>query len=145
MKIELEKSQKEVAEYKYALDSSSIVATTDAKGIITYANNNFCKISQYSSEELVGQTHRIINSGFHSADFFKDLWQTISEGKIWKGDIKNRAKDGTYYWVDTTIIPFSDDSGKPYKYLAIRNDITARKIAEDEVVFLNDILQSRVS
>jgi len=129
----LEKSIRETSDYKQALDSSAIVAITDNKGIIQYANDNFCSKSKYSKEELIGQNHRIVNSGFHSNAFFRSLWVTVSQGRIWKGEIKNRAKDGSTYWVDTTIVPFLDAQGKPYKYLSIRFDITERKLMEDSL------------
>ncbi|MFV2048941.1 PAS domain S-box protein [Metabacillus litoralis] len=133
MKAELKASLSELMDFKFALDESSIVAITDQKGIITYVNETFCKISKYSTEELIGKSHKIINSGYHSPDFFRNLWKTIGTGKVWKGEIKNRAKDGTYYWVDTTIVPFLNGKGKPYQYLAIRNEITGRKRAEKEL------------
>lgn len=132
----------ELYQYKYALDQSSIVAVTDQKGRINYINDNFCRISKYSRQELIGQDHRIINSGFHSKEFIRSIWTTIANGKVWKGELCNKAKDGSLYWVDTTIIPFLKQDGKPYKYLAIRSDITEKKAAEQQQVLYEQIIQS---
>lgn len=128
---ELESTLKEVQDYKYALDQASIVAITNERGIITKVNDNFCAISQYTKEELIGSDHRILNSGYHSKEFFKNLWKTIGSGEVWKGEVRNKAKDGSYYWVETTIVPFLNENGKPYQYLSIRNNITEKKKQEE--------------
>ena len=121
----------ELEDYKRALDSSAIVVFTNNEGQITYANDLFYETSGYEPAEVLGQTHKIVNSGYHSADFFAAMWETITAGKVWHGEVKNRSKKGTHSWMETVIVPFNDQHGKPIKYLCIRRDITRRKAMED--------------
>ncbi|THB73596.1 MAG: PAS domain S-box protein [Gammaproteobacteria bacterium] len=132
-------------EQKFALDQAAKVSISDAKGVITYVNDQFCHMSQYSQEELIGQTYQLIRSGYHTDKFFEDLWYTISNGNVWKGEIRNCKKDGSYYWVNTTIVPFLDKGGVPYQYLSIHFDITDRKDAEDALVEAKDLAETAVN
>jgi diguanylate cyclase (GGDEF)-like protein/PAS domain S-box-containing protein len=141
----LKEAQRNAAELEYqkfALDQHGIVATTDVQGTITYVNDLFCAISKYTREELIGQNHRVLNSGTHPQQFFTDMYHAIGKGDVWRGDICNRAKDGGLYWVATSIVPFVNERGKPIRYIAIRTDITERKNAETEIynLALNDAL-----
>ncbi|MGK7933473.1 MAG: PAS domain S-box protein [Microcystaceae cyanobacterium] len=141
----LQQSLQELYAMKYALDQASIVVRTDSKGMITYVNEKFCEISQYSAQELIGTRHELVHSNYHSYDFWRELWETISKGDIWRGEINNIAKDGQNYWVDTTIVPFLNAQGQPEQYLAIRFDITDRKKAEQSLQALNEDLEIKIA
>lgn len=127
----LKESIKELEDMHYAINQSLIVAITDDKGVIIEVNEKFSEVSGYGRGELIGQTHKIVNSGYHSKEFFEKMWKTVRECKVWKGEIRNKAKDGSFYWVDTTIVPFFSEEGKPFQYLTIRYDITERKQSEE--------------
>ncbi len=118
---------------KFALNSASIVAISDANSVITYVNDKFCQVSGYSREELVGQHHRLLNSGLHSSEYFCEMYRTITRGEVWRGDIRNRRKDGSYYWIEATIVPEMSLAGMPLRYVEICNDITERKKTEEEL------------
>jgi PAS domain S-box-containing protein len=124
---------KELTDVTNALDATAIVAVTDRDGTITKVNSRFAEISKYSDQELIGQNHRLLKSGYHSQEFFDNMWKTISSGQIWEGEIKNKAKDGSFYWVKTTIVPFLGDDGQPKQYIAIHNDITNLKNTEERL------------
>jgi two-component system sensor kinase FixL len=134
-------AERELELVRYALDKSAIVAITDRAGRIVHVNDKFCEISKFPREELLGQNHRLINSGYHSKEFFVTMWKTISAGKIWEGELRNRAKDGSLYWVNTTIVPFADAQGRPYQYVSIRYEITQRKAAEEQLRVYADRLE----
>ncbi len=121
---------KQLSDQKYALDQAAIVAATNSSGIITYVNDKFCEVTGYDRIELIGKTHQIINSGEHPKIFFSNLWKLISSGKVWRGEICNRKKNGELYWVFTTIVPFLDEKAKPIQYLSIRYEITELKEAQ---------------
>jgi PAS domain S-box-containing protein len=126
----LRSSLRSLADLKAALDESAIVAITDKHGKITYVNDKFCEVSKYYMEELLGQDHSILNSGYHDSEHFEDLWNTITRGDVWRGEIRNQTRDGSPFWVDITIVPFLDEAGEPDQYFAICNDITRYKEAE---------------
>ncbi len=122
-----EQRRLELFNQRFAMDQHAIVSITDTKGVITYVNDKFCEISDYDRDYLLGKTHSTVNSKYHPPEFFRELWQTISAGKVWHGEICNKSKHGKFYWVESTIVPFLEDSGRPYQYISIRTDITGRK------------------
>lgn len=132
--LKLEQKNKELKDIKYALNASSMLTITNADGCITYINEAFSKITQYEEFELIGNNHRIVNSGHHPREFFEDLWKTIKNGNIWRGEVKNKTKNGSIFWADTTIVPFLNNYGTPYQYVAIRKDITNSKNAEEMLI-----------
>ena len=125
---ERKRALKELSQFKYALDQSSLLDVSDKNGVITYINDKFCQISGFKRKEIIGRTHESLRSGYHTEKFYEELWDTISAGKIWVGGIKNKTKDGKFYWVHTSIIPFLNEQNEVYKYLSIRQDITNFKI-----------------
>ena len=130
---------------KQALDEHAIVSITDAEGVISYANDKFCEISQYGKDELLGKTHRVLNSGHHAKTFFQDMWQTILAGRVWQGVICNRRKDGEYYWVNTTIVPFLDAEAKPFQFISVRTDVTSLIDMQNRLAHVNEQLEERVA
>jgi diguanylate cyclase (GGDEF)-like protein/PAS domain S-box-containing protein len=141
-RIELEQ---ELSRFKRALDEHAIVSMADSAGNITYANDKFVALSGYSREELIGANHRIVNSGTHPREFFRDLWRTIASGHVWHGEICNRARDGRLYWVLTTLVPFLGEDGRPERYISIRADITARKAAEQALFAEKELAQTALA
>lgn len=146
VEIQLKQSLKELAGIKFALDQASVVVITDANGIITSVNDNFCNLSGYARSELLDGTLDFLRTENHPPDFFKQMWKTISGGRVWKGEIENRAKDGSVFWVETTIVPMLGDDSTPYQYIYFRNNITERKQAEallrDREQFLRSIYET---
>lgn len=128
----------DLANQKFALDQHAIVSMTDLAGNITYANDRFCDVSGYNRDEIIGANHRLICSGHHPATYFARLWATIQAGQVWRGEIKNRKKSGSFYWVSSTIVPLTDANGNLFQYISIRTDITERKLAEEALVLAKE-------
>lgn len=137
---EYAKTRTDLQNFKYALDESAVVVITNPQGVITYVNDRFCELSEYPRKELIGKTHRVVNSGFHPKSFFAEMWGTIQSGNVWRGVIRNKAKSGKLYWVHTTVVPFVGSDGKPFQYISIRQDVTSQMEAEKslEIALKND-------
>lgn len=127
------KTYNELNNFKFALDHSATVSITDPEGNIIYVNDMFCRVSKYERSELLGKNHRIVNSHYHPDELFQQMWSTITQGRVWNGEVRNQAKDGIIWWSNATIIPFLDEDGKPYQYVAIRSDITKQKEIEEQL------------
>ena len=140
--VQLEHALSQIGNQQQALNEHAIVSMTDVQGNITYVNDRFISISGYSSEELIGRNHRMLQSGYHSREFFRNMWNTIANGHVWHGQVKNRARNGSYYWVEATMVPFMDKSGKPYQYVSMRTDITAQKNMEQQLLAERRLLQN---
>lgn len=136
------KSGKEAYDFKYALDQSANISITDDMGTIIYVNDNFCKLSGYPKEFLLGKNHRVINSGYHPKEMWTHVWNQLLNGKVVRLDIKNRKKDGSLFWSDTTLVPLLDNKGKPFQFIAIRYDITKRKNTELELEKRNEEIKT---
>ncbi|MEH7300472.1 sensor domain-containing diguanylate cyclase [Neobacillus drentensis] len=130
---------KDLQDLKFALDESNLVQIVDKSANILYANEKFCRLSEYSFEELKGKNMRVLNSSYHTKSFFRDLWTTVTQGKVWSGEIRNKTKSDTYYWTSTTIVPFLDKNNKPFQYIVIRNDITKSKELEKKLEYLSNV------
>jgi len=128
--VKWRRTLKELIAFEKALDVNIIMSVTDFKGTILAVNKKFCEVSQCTEEELVGKSHNVINSGYHNKAFFSDMWQTIRNGHVWKGEIKNKTKNGNYYWVDTVIVPVVDVRDGIQQFLSLRVVVTGRKEAE---------------
>ncbi|EON75830.1 Chemotaxis protein methyltransferase CheR [Lunatimonas lonarensis] len=138
----LKRNLQALEDYKFALDQAVIVAITDVQGKITSVNQKFCEISKYTPEELIGKTHQIVNSGYHPKSFFNEMWKKLTKGQVWQGVIKNRAKDGSEYWVNSTMVPFLDENGRPSQFLALRFEVTEQILATEELKIANRQLES---
>jgi sigma-B regulation protein RsbU (phosphoserine phosphatase) len=136
----LRASLKQLEDLRYAVDQASLVAITNHAGSIIEVNDKFCEVTGYSRDELIGQNHRILKSGYHPESFYHEMWHTISSGSVWRRRICNRAKDGHQFWVDTTIVPLLVD-GEPERYLALRTDITEHMRQQAELVRLSNAVE----